>query len=70
MRRTTSPLSNELLAYSPSHAGIVIGVSQRAIYQKIASGELQSYKDGKRRLIPLAELQSYVAKKTAEGASA
>lgn len=69
MRKPNNSLQSEPLAYSPCNAGIVLGVSQRAVYQKIADGELMSYKDGKRRLIPLTELQSYVARKTVEGAS-
>lgn len=58
------------LAHSPDGAAQQLGISTRAVYDKIASGELSSYKDGKRRLIPTAELQRYVDRKIAEAAKA
>jgi excisionase family DNA binding protein len=60
--------SGEPLAYSPNRAAIVIGVSPRSVYQKIATGDLRSYKDGKRRLIPYSELQDYVNRQFNGGA--
>jgi excisionase family DNA binding protein len=58
------------LAYSPDRAAIRIGKSTRSIYELIATGEIRSYKDGKRRLIPETELQSYVQRKMAQAATA
>lgn len=56
----------EPLAHSPDRAAHRIGVSLRAIYSNIASGELRSFKVGKRRLIPDAELVRFVERKMAE----
>lgn len=58
----------EPLAHSPDRAGQRAGVSTRAIYTLIATGELRSFKIGKRRLIPDAELQRLIARKMAEAA--
>lgn len=58
----------EPLAHSPDRAGQRLGISTRAVYAHIASGELRSFKDGKRRLIPDTELQRFVQRKLAEAA--
>ena len=58
------------LAYSPDRAAHRLGISLRAVYARIAEGELRSFKDGKRRLIPETELQSYVQRKMAQGVAA
>jgi excisionase family DNA binding protein len=54
------------LAFSPEQAGKRIGTSTRAIYTLIASGELASFKLGKRRLIPDSELQRLIERRLAE----
>ena len=58
------------LAHSPDRAAQRLGISTRAIYMHLAAGELRSFKSGKRRLIPEAELQSYVQRKMAEAVAA
>lgn len=58
------------LAYSPDRAAQRLGISTRAVYTHIASGELRSFKDGKRRLVPEVELQAFVRRKMAESVSA
>ena len=60
----------EPLAHSPDRAALRLGTNTRAIYAHIASGELRSFKVGKRRLIPEAELQSFVQRKMAEAVAA
>ena len=55
---TTQPL-----AHSPDSAAKRLGISTRAVYTHIATGELRSFKDGKRRLIPDSECQRYVQRK-------
>jgi excisionase family DNA binding protein len=54
------------LAHSPDRAALRLGISTRAVYAHIASGELRSFKLGKRRLIPDAELQRLMQRKLAE----
>ncbi len=56
------------LAHSPASAAQRIQVSPRAIYALIATGELRSFKIGKRRLITDTELQSLVLRKQAVAA--
>ena len=58
----------EPLALSPDRAAIRLGISTRSVYKHISDGELRSYKDGKRRLIPESELQRFVKRKLAEAA--
>jgi excisionase family DNA binding protein len=60
----------EPLAHSPDRAAQRLGISTRAVYNHIATGELRSFKDGKRRLIPDTELQRYVQRKMSEAATA
>ena len=60
----------EALAHSPDRAGQRLGISTRAIYTHISSGELRSFKDGKRRLIPESELQRFVQRRMAAAAAA
>ena len=58
------------LAHSPDRAASRLGISTRAIYTHIATGELKSFKDGKRRLIPESELHSFVQRKMAQSCGA
>jgi len=59
----------EPLAHSPDRAAQRIGISTRAIYTSIATGEIRSFKIGKRRLIADTELQRFVERKMAEAAA-
>jgi excisionase family DNA binding protein len=56
------------LAHSVPGAARRIGTNERAIYKAIATGELRSFKLGKRRLITEEELQALVQRKLAEAA--
>lgn len=48
------------LVHSPDSAAKRLGKAVRSVYMLIDAGELKSYKDGKRRLIPDTELVAYV----------
>jgi excisionase family DNA binding protein len=54
------------LVHSPNSAALRLGKATRSIYELIATGEIRSYKDGKRRMIPDTELQNYVQRKMAQ----
>ena len=56
----------EPLAHSPDSASQRLGIPLRSVYTLISTGELRSYKDGKRRLIPDTECQRHVQRKLAE----
>jgi excisionase family DNA binding protein len=58
----------EPLAHSPEGAAKRLGISVRAVYTLIATGELRSYKEGKRRKIPDSECQRRVQRKLADAA--
>jgi excisionase family DNA binding protein len=62
------PLRTQRLAHSPPHAAELLDTNVRAVYTYIANGELKSFKLGKRRLIPDAELQRLIQRKLAEAA--
>jgi excisionase family DNA binding protein len=53
----------EPLNYSPPDAAKRLGIATRAVYAHIATGELRSFKLGKRRLIPDSELMNFVARR-------
>ncbi|HDP4807086.1 helix-turn-helix domain-containing protein [Pseudomonas aeruginosa] len=56
------------LAVGPEDAGRITGHARSAIYEAIASGELKSFKSGKRRLILMSELSLWIERKAKEGA--
>lgn len=58
----------EPLAHSPESAAKRLGTNTRAVYTLIATGELRSFKIGKRRLITDTECQRLVQRKMAEAA--
>ncbi len=47
------------LAYSPEDAAAALGVTRSRIYKLISTGDLRSYKDGKRRLCSHQALIEY-----------
>lgn len=48
------------LAYSLTEAALVTGLSLSTINRRLASGEIRSVKVGRRRLVPVSELQRMV----------
>ena len=58
----------EPLAHSPDRAAQRLGISTRAVYTAIATGEIRSFKAGKRRLIPDSECVRFIARRMAEAA--
>lgn len=56
------------LAHSPEAASQRLNVPLRTIYSLLASGELRSFKLGRRRLIPDVECERLVERKLAEAA--
>ena len=58
-------MSEKLLpvSLSPEQAAQVLGVTRTRVYVAIKSGELKSYKDGRRRLVSREAIREYVATK-------
>jgi excisionase family DNA binding protein len=56
------------LALSVDHAGTALGVSGRTVWTLTQRGELGYLKIGSRRLIPISELNRYIASRQIGGA--
>lgn len=54
------------LAVSPEDAGRLTGHTRTAIYQAIAEGALKAFKSGRRRLILVSDLSSWIERKARE----
>ena len=46
---------------SPAEAAQSLGLSERAVYTELQANRLRSFKSGRRRLIPVAALDEWVA---------
>jgi excisionase family DNA binding protein len=62
--RASGGLDVERLAYTPPEVAAAFGLSRKAIYRAIASGELQAARvcGGSRLLVPADEARSWVAR--------
>lgn len=49
------------IALSPIEAATALGISRAKVYEELAAGRLRSVKSGKRRLIPVAALDEWLA---------
>lgn len=56
------------LAVGPETAALMTGLSRSAIYQAIAAGELIAFKAGKRRLMLVKELETWITRVAQENA--
>lgn len=56
------------LAVGPEEAARITGHTRSAIYEAIASGELESFKSGKRRLILVSAAEAWLNRLAKEGA--
>ena len=59
-------MASDKLAVSVDEAAALIGLGRDVTYRLLMSGEVPSYKEGARRLVPLAGLREYVERRTAE----
>ncbi|GAB3380338.1 helix-turn-helix domain-containing protein [Azotobacter armeniacus] len=64
----TQDVSRAVLAVGPEEAGRMTGHSRSAVYEAIARGDLVSFKSGKRRLILIKELESWLNRLAKENA--
>lgn len=55
------------LAFGIEEAADALGISRSRIFQAINTGELSSYKDGRRRMVSAKALAAYVAAKERQG---
>ena len=59
-------MTDERLAVSVNEAAELIGLGRDVTYRLVMSGEVPSFKVGTRRLVPIAGLREYVARRMAE----
>lgn len=64
----TSPQTIQPLAIGVEDAARAIGVSRSVIYEIIATGDLPSFKMGRRRMVLAKELEVFVNRKASENA--
>ena len=57
------------LVLSVREAAEVLRISRQSLYVVLNNGELKSIKVGKRRLVPVAELERFVSAKLTGGAA-
>lgn len=56
----TSRLDTEKIAYRPLEACKAVGIGKTGLYEALKSGELRSFKSGRKRLILRDDLQSWL----------
>lgn len=61
--------NDERLAYAPAEAARLIGYSRSGFYLLLSSGELPSFKLGRRRLITRQHLLEFLQRAVESGAS-
>lgn len=59
----------EPIVVSPHGAQKMLACGRTRIYELIAAEEVESYKDGRRRKITVASIESYVARRLSTGSS-
>jgi len=57
----TAPLR---LALSPEQAAVALGIGRTTVYDLIARGQLRSLRVGRRRIIPVVALETFLAEAT------
>jgi excisionase family DNA binding protein len=56
-------MNGEMLLYSPQQAAQLLGYGRSQVFELIARGELESFKEGRLRKIPAAALTDYIERK-------
>ncbi|KIU54454.1 DNA-binding protein [Pseudomonas putida] len=56
------------LSVGVEEAGRILGISRSATYEFIASGELKTFKIGRRRLALMSELKAFIERAAKENA--
>lgn len=64
----TNAAQTSPLAVGPDEAGRMTGHTRSAIYVAIAKGDLESFKSGKRRLILITQLHTWLNRLAKENA--
>lgn len=62
-------MSQEKLSYNVDEALATTGLNRNALYRAIATGQLLTFKVGKRRMVSARALQAFIEKKEKEAAA-
>jgi excisionase family DNA binding protein len=62
------PASIEPLVVTPREACTLLGIGNTRLYKLIGDKEIDSYREGRARRIPLSSIKSYVARHVAQSA--
>lgn len=62
------PAEAPILAVGPEEGARITGTTRDAIYKAIAAGDLVAFKNGRRRLILVKELEAWLNRLAKEGA--
>lgn len=54
---------NERIAYQLDEAALALGMSRRQLYRLLDANELESFHEGRRRMVSRRALEAYVAKR-------
>jgi len=60
-----SEITNKLL-YTPEEAAVLLSMSRSRVYVLLGRQRIGSIKEGRRRLVPLIELESYIQRRLRE----
>lgn len=63
---TTEVANIAPLSVSVEEAAEIIGVGRTHASELVASGAIASYKEGRRRLVPVSAIRDYVERRTAD----
>ena len=66
---TSTQASVTPLAVPPQMAGHMLSLSQSEVYERMRSGELESYQDGRARRVTMASIHAYMARRLAASAA-
>jgi excisionase family DNA binding protein len=66
LERINDPAAVSPLAVKPKTACRLGGWGMTRLYELLAAGELESYRDGRSRLITVASIKAYINRKIAE----
>jgi excisionase family DNA binding protein len=66
MSQTSTGIGHqEAIAVAPREAGRLLSLCLTEVYERMRSGELESYRDGRARRIPMESIHAYVARRRA-----
>lgn len=63
---TSAPTADRPLAVSPTDAARLLGVGRTRLYEELSSGDLPSFRLGRRRLIRVTAIEAWIKAREAQ----